>query len=325
VVAAGLAAAADRLVAVSAICGLVVADIEVEGRETTDVATIMAALGAARGTPILAVSPGRAKEQLESLPWVRSATIERRLPGTLFVRLVERRPLAVWQHGGKQELIDRDGEVISVTDLSPFARLPTLVGEGAAPHAAALIDKLGDRYEITRTAIKKWTVGSPIQGPLDALEILLKRRPFEADQVQEVVVRMNPGSVVDNREMPDVCIQHMLAVMMIDKTATFRSAHDKPRMQDPGILRQRAKVRLDPRAEKLVVITLNDGTRMGEDVAAVLGTAGNPMSRDQVIAKCRDLMVPVLGASATAKLIERTLDLENVKSIRELRPLLQRA
>jgi 2-methylcitrate dehydratase PrpD len=96
-------------------------------------------------------------------------------------------------------------------------------------------------------------------------------------------------------------------------------------MQDPGILRQRAKVRLDPRAEKLVVITLNDGTRMGEDVSAVLGTAGNPMSRDQVISKCRDLMVPVLGTSATAKLIERTLDLENVRSVRELRSLLQRA
>jgi len=196
-----------------------------------------------------------------------------------------------------------------------------------APHGDAnvLIDKLGDRYEITRTSIKKWTVGTPIQGPLDALEIMLKKRPFEADQVKEVVVRMSPGSVVDNREMPDVCIQHMLAVMMIDKTATFRSAHDKPRMQDPGVLRQRAKVRLDPRAEKLVVITLNDGTRMGEDVSAVLGTAGNPMSRDQVIAKCRDLMVPVLGTSATAKLIERALDLENVKSVRELRSLLQRA
>jgi cell division protein FtsQ len=127
-VAAALADAAERLVAVSAACGLVVADIEVEGRETTDAATIMAALGAARGTPILAVSPSRAKEQLESLPWVRSATIERRLPGTLFVRLVERHPLAVWQHGGKQQLIDRDGEVIPVADLSPFARLPTVVG-----------------------------------------------------------------------------------------------------------------------------------------------------------------------------------------------------
>jgi len=200
-----------------------------------------------------------------------------------------------------------------------------------APHGepAALIDKLGERYEIIPTSIKKWTVGSPIQGPLDALEIMLKRRPFEADQVKEVVVRMPPGSVVDNRDMPDVCIQHMLAVMLIDKTASFRAAHDKPRMQDPAVLRQRAKVRLDPGAAgarpPLVAVTLTDGTRLSEDVTAVLGTVNNPMTRDQVVAKCRELIAPVLGASASAKLIERTLDIENLKSIRELRPLLQRA
>ena len=158
-VAAVLADAADRLIAVSAACGLVVADIEVEGRDITDAATIMAALGAARATPILAVSPSRAKERLESLPWVRSATIERRLPGTLFVRLVERRPLAVWQHGGKQELIDRDGEVIAVADLGPFARLPTLVGEGAAPHAAALINLLAGEPDLAARVTAAIRVG----------------------------------------------------------------------------------------------------------------------------------------------------------------------
>jgi 2-methylcitrate dehydratase PrpD len=200
-----------------------------------------------------------------------------------------------------------------------------------APHgdASALTDKLGERYEITRTSIKKWTVGTPIQGPLDALEIMLKKHPFEPDQVREVVVRMAPGSVVDNREMPDVCIQHMIAVMLIDKTATFRSAHDKARMQDPAILRQRAKVRLEPGTAAsrppLVVVTLNDGTRLSEDVTAVLGTAGNPMTRDQVVEKCRDLMTPVIGAPAGAKLIQALLGVENLKNIRGLRPLLQRA
>jgi 2-methylcitrate dehydratase PrpD len=198
-----------------------------------------------------------------------------------------------------------------------------------APHGdeKALIDKLGERYEITPTSIKKWTVGSPIQGPLDALEIMFRKHPFEADQVKEVVVRMSPGSVVDNREMPDVCIQHMIAIMLIDKTATFRSAHDKPRMQDPAVLRQRAKVRLDPGSRgdnpPLVVVTLTDGTRLAEDVKAVLGTVNNPMTRDQVVAKCRELITPVLGAAAAGKIIERTLDLGNMRSIRELRPLLQ--
>jgi cell division protein FtsQ len=143
-----LSALADRAVTASAALGLVVADIEVEGRETTDSATIMRALAAEAGTPILAVSPSRAKQQLESLPWVRSATIERRLPGTLWVHLVERLPLAVWQHGGKQELIDREGAVIPVKDLSRFSRVPTVVGDDAARHAAALIDMLGHDAEL---------------------------------------------------------------------------------------------------------------------------------------------------------------------------------
>jgi cell division protein FtsQ len=143
-----LAAAADRAIELSAALGLVVNDIEVEGRETTDPATIMRALAADHGTPILAVSPSRAKQQLESLPWVRSASIERRLPHTLFVRLVERRPLAVWQHRGKQELIDRQGETIPVKDLGPFAKLPTVVGEDAPAHAAKLIEMLASEPEL---------------------------------------------------------------------------------------------------------------------------------------------------------------------------------
>ncbi len=143
-----LAALADRALAASAALGLVVVDIEVEGRETTDGATIMAALNAERGTPILAVSPSRAKQKLESLPWVRSAAIERHLPGTLLVRLVERHPLAVWQHAGKQELVDRQGAVIPVKDLTRFARLPTVVGDDAASHAAALIEMLARQPDL---------------------------------------------------------------------------------------------------------------------------------------------------------------------------------
>ena len=143
-----LDAATDRALAASAALGLAVRDIEVEGRETTDAATILASLAAHRGTPILAVSPSRAKQQLESLPWVRSAAIERRLPGTIRVRLVERHPLAVWQHGGRQELIDRDGSVIPVRDLSRFAKVPTVVGEDAARHAAELIDMLAHEPEL---------------------------------------------------------------------------------------------------------------------------------------------------------------------------------
>src|SRR5205814_3588926 len=145
---AAFAQATDRFIAATGALGLVVNEIEVQGRETTDIGTVMAALSAARGTPILGVSPSRAKEQLETLPWVRSATIERRLPGTLFVRLAERHPLAVWQHGGIQQLIDREGTVIPVEDLSRFTHLPTVVGDDAATNAAALIETLASEPEL---------------------------------------------------------------------------------------------------------------------------------------------------------------------------------
>src|SRR5439155_11114093 len=172
---AALGQATERFIAATGALGLVVSEIEVQGRETTDIGTVMAALSAARGTPILGVSPSRAKEQLESLPWVRSATIERRLPGTLFVRLVERQPLAVWQHGGTQELIDREGTVIPVSDLSRFARLPTLVGENAAPYAAGLIDMLAGEPELAlrvtaavRVSDRRWNLRVD-----DAIDVLL--------------------------------------------------------------------------------------------------------------------------------------------------------
>jgi 2-methylcitrate dehydratase PrpD len=71
-------------------------------------------------------------------------------------------------------------------------------------------------------------------------------------------------------------------------------------------------------------VTLTDGTRLSEEVTAVLGTAGNPMTRDQVIAKSRDLLTPVLGMQASERLIDRVLTMENLRNVRELRPLLQR-
>jgi 2-methylcitrate dehydratase PrpD len=74
----------------------------------------------------------------------------------------------------------------------------------------------------------------------------------------------------------------------------------------------------------IVEVTLKNGTQLSERVDAVRGTPDNPMPRDEVIAKARDLMVPVLGAAACSKLIEHMLELEKVKDIRQLRPLLQK-
>jgi 2-methylcitrate dehydratase PrpD len=198
-----------------------------------------------------------------------------------------------------------------------------------------LVEKLGERYEIVQTDIKKWTVGSPIQGPLDAIEAIRGKRPFAADEVQRVTVRLAPSvaAVVDNRDIADICLQHMVAVMLLDRTVSFHAAHDKARMQDPAVLRQRAKVELvhDEALTKLlpvrvavVEVQLNDGTQLSERVTAVRGTPRNPMSRSEVTAKARDLLAPVLGSEKSEHLIETVYGIETVASVRTLQPLLQR-
>jgi 2-methylcitrate dehydratase PrpD len=210
--------------------------------------------------------------------------------------------------------------------------------EAFNPHAdpAGLVDKLGERYEIARTNIKKWSVGSPIQAALDALEILQKQHPFGADQVQQVTVQLatDEAAIVNNREMPDINVQHMVAVMLMDKTATFQSAHDIARMKDANTSRQRAKVKLVPSDElqklmplrvAIVEVTLADGTRLTQRVNNVRGTPENPMTRGEIVTKARELMNPVLGATVATKLIDTIMSLEAVKDIRELRPLLQKA
>jgi 2-methylcitrate dehydratase PrpD len=201
---------------------------------------------------------------------------------------------------------------------------------------AMLVEKLGERYEISRTNIKKWTVGSPIQAPLDALEILVKNNNVDPNNVRRIVVRVatNEARIVDNREIPDICLQHMMAVMLMDRTVTFKSAHDKPRMTDPATLKHRAKVQLVgdealerfmPRRAGIVELTTNDGRTLTERVDDVRGTAENPMTRDEVIAKARDLITPVLGVQTFEALAARIFDLEHLRSVRELRPLIQRA
>ena len=197
-----------------------------------------------------------------------------------------------------------------------------------------LIDRLGERYEIVETDIKKWTVGSPIQGALDAIDAIRIRRSFDASEVRAVTVRLAPpvATTVDNRNIPDICLQHIVAVMLLDKTVSFRAAHDVPRMKDPRVLEQRAKVTLvhDDELEKLlpvrvaiVEVTFTDGSRLSERVSSVRGTPRNPMSRSEVIAKARDLMDEVIGREKSERLIETVYAIESVKDIRNLRPLLQ--
>lgn len=148
------------LLAATADAGLELDDVLVQGRKRTERSVVLETLGVVRGQPILAFDPHAAKARLERLPWIRGATVERRLPDVIHVRLVERQPLARWQNQGRIAVIDRRGEVIPGADPKSFARLLVVVGEGAADRTPDLLAMLNGEPELrSRVSAAVWVRG----------------------------------------------------------------------------------------------------------------------------------------------------------------------
>ena len=211
-----------------------------------------------------------------------------------------------------------------VSYLSAFA-------ENANPYA--LVDGLGVRYEIMSASIKKWCVGSPIQAALDSAVSLIQEHDLRPEMIAEVraILPDDRFTIVDNRDMPDVCLQHLVALTLVDGGLTFASSHDVERMRDPKVLTMREKIVAIPDAEltkarparqAIIEIDTHDGRNLAHRTRAVLGTPDNPMTTVQVEDKARDLIGPILGASRTEELIEQLRGIASLSNVVDLRGFL---
>ncbi|MEA3021981.1 MAG: hypothetical protein QOK01_833 [Alphaproteobacteria bacterium] len=204
----------------------------------------------------------------------------------------------------------------------------------ASPAPDALVAGLGSRFEIMQASIKKWCVGSPIQAALDALTLLMAEHGLTASNVRRMVVDMPDDRlhIVNDRTIPDICLQHLLALTLADGTLTFASAHDYARMADPAVLAIRGRITVVPSPEltvavparqAIVAVETTDGRTLRHRTTAVRGTPDNPMETTEVEDKARDLMGPVVGAARAAQLVKAVASLERMGRVIELRPLLQ--
>ena len=129
-------------VSATASAGMTVQQIRTEGQHRTSPAVIHAAVGVDVGTPIFGVDLAAASDRILEIGWVESVTVERHLPSTLLVRIVERSPVALWQRNQRLVMVDRTGAEIDGGSVNQFAHLPIVVGDGALQHMAPLLDAM---------------------------------------------------------------------------------------------------------------------------------------------------------------------------------------
>ncbi len=167
--------------------GLTVREVRLTGRILADQSDIAAALELYTDQTIFDVDLKQARARLEDMGWIESARVSRRLPSTIEIHVVERKPFALWQVRRKLVLIDRTGETIVSTGLGRFTHLPVVVGDDAADHAAGLIDTLTMQPDLlervdaaTRVGRRRWNlrlangvdIYLPEKGVADALRRL---------------------------------------------------------------------------------------------------------------------------------------------------------
>jgi 2-methylcitrate dehydratase PrpD len=195
--------------------------------------------------------------------------------------------------------------------------------------AEELVHGLGSNYEITRANIKKFCVGSAIQAVLDALLQIIGEHRVTADDVDRLVARVpeNGGRIVNDRNMPNVNLQYILSVALLDGRLSFAAAHDYERMKDPRVLAVKSRIKLEldpeltharPRRQGIVEVYTRDSRTLRVHVKSVRGTADNPMSDQEVEAKARDLVAPVLGSEKCEKLLALVKNLERLENVRDL-------
>ena len=147
-------------IAVSVAAGLAVDEVFIVGRREAPLKDLRESLGVARGDPMLRIDPAQMRERLEANPWVAAARVERRWPDILHIRIVERRPMALWQHRGALGVVDRDGRVLTRGRVERYAALPLIVGEGAPAALPSLLAAMSASAELSpRLSAASWVGG----------------------------------------------------------------------------------------------------------------------------------------------------------------------
>lgn len=135
---------------ITAEAGLVFKHLVIAGQVKITEKEILEAIGADYGIPIYSLNIDDIRKRIEDNSWVKMALVERRSPETLYVSIVERIPIAVWQFKQKLYLIDEEGNRISSKNIEKFGDLIHVVGQDANVYARSLCEDLEKHHSLAK-------------------------------------------------------------------------------------------------------------------------------------------------------------------------------
>jgi cell division protein FtsQ len=197
-------------------------DLYVQGRTYAPQDQLLKAIGLSQGEAILRFTPFELKERLEQITWIEEAVVQRRLPGTLYIKIRERQPVAFWQHNKKHFLVDPQGVILSCDNIKPFEGLPVIVGDDAPVHAPNILKVLSQypevRQQVTalvRVGGRRWDIHlqnkvqvklpeGKADGALARLTTLLKKNKVNPAELavidlrlpDKLVMRLSPAASI---------------------------------------------------------------------------------------------------------------------------------
>lgn len=187
-----------------ALFGFRLEDVVVEGRMRTDKTQILKMLDLKRDQPLLSINLLDAKEKLEKISWVKAVRVERRFPDTLFIRISEKEPVALWQNQSKTYLVDRDGELVEVKEAHKYNDLLLVAGH-EAPHEVGKLLTLLEEFPELKTRVTaathlrsmRWDI--KLDGKID-----VKLPEKEADRALAYLLNLEKNHRLMNQEVMSI-------------------------------------------------------------------------------------------------------------------------
>ncbi len=170
--------------------GLRLERVIIDGQQNIEINDITTALNADTGTPMFAIDIKKVKKQLEQNSWVRDAVVERRLPNTIYIGILEKKPIAIWQLNKQLYLIDNEGYIIYTNKISTFSSLLHIVGAGANIHAKQLIYKISSEPSLASQIVSAVRYGERRWNLLLRKNITVKMPETDFDKAWKYLVQM---------------------------------------------------------------------------------------------------------------------------------------